>query len=347
MRELTIASSGVRALLELAVLKGANRTILLERSMIDPSDLSDRDNRIAFSKYVALMRAGQELLSDPALALHFGEAVDVSDVSIACTLAGLGVANIDEAFAQVNRYASLGADVERADGGDHYQLKRFNGQLWIVDQRRNPNEFPELTESGFAGMICSTRRTFPQMKFHKEMHFTHSAPSYRDEYERIFQVPIVFDSTENAMRIDEALVAKMQLPRTSPYVTSVLRDHAEELLQKIESERSTRDRVENVLTAGLKDGNADVACVARKLGLSRQTLFRKLRDEGVTFQGVLAELRCSLAKHYLNDQKVSVKETAYLLGFSDPTAFSRAFKRWTGQAPAACTRVSERSRTLR
>ena len=332
MAELTIVANGVRTLLDVAVAKGANRDELLRRANVDPDELLDRDNRVAFSKYVLLMRAAQELCHDPALALHFGEVVDVSEVSIGCTLGGIN--NIDEAFMQVNRYASLGVEVEGVGSGDRYQLERCNGQLWIVDLRRNPNEFPELTESSFARMVCSTRRTFPDMKFFKEMHFTHAAPSYRAEYDRIFRVPIVFNSNKNAMRIDEAIVASARLPKSSPYLTGVLRNHAETLLQKLETEKSTRDRVETLLTSMLKDGSASMDAVARKLGLSRQTLFRKLKAEGVTFEEVLTQLRCSLAHHYLNDSKVSVKETAYLLGFSDPAAFSRAFKRWTGQPPA-------------
>lgn len=73
--------------------------------------------------------------------------------------------------------------------------------------------------------------------------------------------------------------------------------------------------------------------IAGKPGLSRQTLFRKLKAEGVTFEKVLDELRHRLALYYLSGQKVSVNETAYLVGFSDPAAFSRAFKRWTGCSP--------------
>lgn len=73
--------------------------------------------------------------------------------------------------------------------------------------------------------------------------------------------------------------------------------------------------------------------IAGKLGLSRQTLFRKLKAESITFEKILDELRRKLALHYLNGKKVSVNEIAYLLGFSEPAAFSRAFKRWTGSSP--------------
>ena len=332
MPELTIAASGVRALLELAVSKGASRQTLAERSGIDPAELADRDNRVAFSKYVALMRAGQESCNDPALALHFGEAVDVSEISIACTVGG--VENIDDAFAQVNRYARLAVEVEGVGNGDRFQLRRTAGQLWIVDARRNPNDFPELTESTFARMVCSTRRTLGDTQVFKAVHVTHAEPAYRAEYERIFRVPVVFGSDKNALRIDEAVLSGYRLPTSSQYVTEVLKEHAEALLERLESSKSTRDRVESLLMHLMPTGDACMDTVASTLGLSRQTLYRKLKAEGVSFEEVLEQLRCSMAHHYLNGRKASVKETAYLIGFSDPAAFSRAFKRWTGRTPA-------------
>ncbi len=333
MRELTIAANVVRALMELAVSKGASRTTLAERSGIDPAELTDRDNRVAFSKYVALMRAGQELCEDPALALHFGEAVDVSEISIACTVGG--ARTIDEAFAQLNRYARLGVEVDGVGTGDRFDLMRRAGQLWIVDARKNPNDSPELTESTFARMVCSTRRSLGDTQIFKAVHVTHAEPAYRAEYERIFRVPVVFGSDKNGLRIDEALLSSYRLPPSSQYVTGVLRDHAEALLQRLESSQSTRGRVESLLVPLLHTRDAGVDVVAGKLGLSRQTLFRKLKAEGVTFEQVLDELRHKTALHCLSGEKASVKQTASLVGFSDRAAFSRAFKRWTGSSPRA------------
>ena len=83
----------------------------------------------------------------------------------------------------------------------------------------------------------------------------------------------------------------------------------------------------------LHTGNTSMDAIASKLGLGRQTLFRKLKAEGTTFEKVLDELRHQMALNYLGGKKVSVNETAYLVGFSEPAAFSRAFKRWTGTAP--------------
>jgi AraC-like DNA-binding protein len=331
MRELTVAASAVRALMELGASRGASRKALAERSQIDPANLQDADNRIPFSKYVALMRAGQELCNDPALALHFGESVDASEVCMTHMVGG--AENIGEAVMQSNRYAPLAVEVEGDGTGDRFQLRRIAGQLWLVDARRNPNDFPELTESAFARMVCTARKFPGGAPAIKAVHVTHAEPTYRAEYERIFRVPVVFGSDKNALRFDEALLSTSQFPTPSPYVTSVMRGHAEALLQKLDSSRSTRDRVESLLMPLLHNGDVSIATIASKLCFSRQTLFRKLKVDGVTFEQVLDELRHKLALNYISANKASVKETARLVGYSDPASFSRAFKRWTGSSP--------------
>jgi AraC-like DNA-binding protein len=122
-------------------------------------------------------------------------------------------------------------------------------------------------------------------------------------------------------------------------VFGVLSAHADALLKELESSKTTRGRVESLLMPILHTGVASVDTIAGKLGLSRQTLYRNLKVEGVTFEQVLDELRHRLALHYLSGKKVSVNETAYLVGFSDPAAFSRAFKRWTGISPRDARRT--------
>lgn len=85
----------------------------------------------------------------------------------------------------------------------------------------------------------------------------------------------------------------------------------------------------------LHTGNVSMKTIASQMGMSRQTLYRQLKQEGTSFDELLDRLRHRLAIDYLEGEKVSVNETAYLVGFSDPSAFSRAFKRWTGHRPSA------------
>jgi YesN/AraC family two-component response regulator len=107
------------------------------------------------------------------------------------------------------------------------------------------------------------------------------------------------------------------------------------LLKEMEDDDSLRNQIEAILVSILHTGDANIDVIAERLALSRQTIFRKLKAEGTTFQELLDELRRQMALDYLRGNKASVHEIAYLVGFSDPASFSRAFKRWTGHSPHA------------
>jgi AraC-like DNA-binding protein len=96
-----------------------------------------------------------------------------------------------------------------------------------------------------------------------------------------------------------------------------------------------RREVERHLEPLLSTGAIGIDSVARALGCSRQTLYRRLKAEGITFAQLLDGLRRRLALRFVREEGLSVKEAAWRLGFSEPAAFSRAFKRWTGQTPRA------------
>ena len=95
-----------------------------------------------------------------------------------------------------------------------------------------------------------------------------------------------------------------------------------------------RRMVERHLEPLLAAGPVRIEDVARDLGFSRQTLYRRLKAEGMTFEQLLDDLRRRLALRFIRDEGLTVKDAAYQLGFSDPAAFSRAFKRWTGVSPS-------------
>jgi AraC-like DNA-binding protein len=335
MAEPTVSAGLVRAFLEFAASKGASEQALCERSDIAPQALDDHDNRIPFASYFALVRAAQELCNDSALALHFAESIDLSEFSVVGLLTHASETMM-EAFMQLNRYGRLVVELDIGNPA-RFALDTSDGALWLVDTRADPDAFPELTESAFCRLTVGPRRFLPRPHV-LEVHFTHAAPPHRAEYDRIFRCPVVCSSHRNAMRLD----ATMQFHRVAQqprYVFGVLSAHADALLKELESSKTTRGRVESLLMPILHTGVASVDTIAGKLGLSRQTLYRKLKVEGVTFEQVLDELRHRLALHYLSGKKVSVNETAYLVGFSDPAAFSRAFKRWTGISPRDARRT--------
>jgi AraC-like DNA-binding protein len=330
MAELTVGAGLARGLIKLAISKGASEAELARRAGIDLTDLADQDNRVGMANYVALMRAAKELTHDPALALHYGETVDLSELSIVGLIMNASETMMD-AFVQMNRFGKLAIEWEGDTEKPRFQNVMKDGAAWLVDTRGNPNDFPELTEVTFARQTCGPRRFLPRPHV-LEVHVTHAEPAYRAEYDRIFQCPVVFDAPWNAMRMDMSLAAH-RVALQPRYVFGVLSERADALLRELESSKTVRGRVEALLMPILHTGEIAMEMIAGRMGVSRETLYRKLKVESATFEQVLDELRHRLALHYLSGRKVSVNETAYLVGFSEPAAFSRAFKRWEGRTP--------------
>jgi AraC-like DNA-binding protein len=243
--------------------------------------------------------------------------------------------NLTEAMTQINRYARLVVEFDNGAARDRLVIAREGGTFWMIDTRENPDDSPEITESAFARMMSRARR-FGRADIIQAVHFTHSAPAYHAEYDRIFQMPLVFESDRNALLINGEEWANIKPPsQPSRHVFVLLRTRAKALLDELENSITARWRVESLLMPILHTGDANMELIANRMGLSRQTLFRRLKSEGTSFGKVLEELRHKMALNYLSGKKVSVNETAYLVGFSEPAAFSRAFKRWTGTSPHA------------
>jgi len=334
--ERTIAAGVARALIDVATSRGADRATLLQHACIVDADLDDREGRLPFDRYVALMRAGQALSGDPALALHFGESVPLAELSIGMSAAGFA-GDFLERLVLVNRYAPLLVEAPGPQDGPRFAIVPEGDRLWLVDARLDPNDFPELTESTFARVVSMARATRGARFVLHAAHFTHPEPSYRSEYDRIFRAPLVFAAARNALLVDATWGAPAA-PFGSRPVAELLRARSEELLGKLERSKSFRGRVEARLLRVLPSREVGIERVARALGVSRQTLFRRLKAEGVTFEKVLDDLRHRLAIAYLHEPGASIGEVTYRLGFSEPAAFSRAFKRWTGSSPGAVLR---------
>jgi AraC-like DNA-binding protein len=333
MSEATVSAGYAKALLDFAVSRGSNAARLLTHSGISSEALQDADDRLPFGAYVALMRAAKASTGDDALALEFGAASDLRQFSIVGLLSH-AAANMLEALTQLNRYGRLVVEVDGLADGARFHLYGAGDQRWMVDRRANPNDFIELTESTWSRFIVGTRQDFPQHTYALEAHVTHAAPYYRARYEELWQVPVTFSSDHNAIRSDAAW-EQIQIQPDNRYVFGVLAGRGDALLAELENSKTLRGRIEALIMPILHTGDVSIDAIAAKLVTSKQTIYRNLKAEGVTFEQVLDSLRQRMAMDYLAARKVSVNETAYLVGFSDPAAFSRAFKRWTGKSPRA------------
>lgn len=329
--EPTVAVGYAMELINFAVAEGVEKSTLLAAAHIDPAHLEGPDARLPFSTYVALMRAAKALTEDPAFALRLGQQHDFDNVSVVGLLC-YAAPTMGDSLKALNTFGRLVAEFDMPEPGNRFQLVEDNEGLWLTDTQTGALEFPEMTEETWSRFIAETTRNFPDFTFAKRVCVPHPAPAHAEAYERLWRVPVTFASDRNGILINSDW-PKIPLHKPNPYVFGLLSEHAQQLMMNLEQSKTVRGQVEAALLPLLHTQDTGMDAIAAKLGMSRQTLYRRLKDEGVTFEQVFDELRHQMAIHYLNGKKTTVFETATLLGFSDPSAFSRAFKRWTGTSP--------------
>ena len=163
--------------------------------------------------------------------------------------------------------------------------------------------------------------------------------SQADAYRAAFDAPVQLCSRNTALHFSrEDLEAP--LPSSIPEVAKATDRISEQYIESLDISK-TANKVRQYLIDILPSGNAHQNRIAHSLHCSSSTLQRQLQSEGTSYREVLEDTRRSLAKDYLRDGKNSHSQIAYLLGFSDQSNFSRAFKRWTGVAPREFQTSSE------
>src|SRR6516165_9059647 len=162
--------------------------------------------------------------------------------------------------------------------------------------------------------------------------FTHARNADLREVHRLLRCPVDFAQAVDSWVLPQRI---MDLPIVSgdSQLLKILTAHADDLLADRESVTGLQSTVANQLTSLLPSGEARAAVVARQLGMSPRSLTRHLTEEGTTFGEILEQLRQRLASRYLADDRMSVQQIAWLLGYSEVGAFNHAYKRWTGTTP--------------
>jgi AraC-like DNA-binding protein len=170
--------------------------------------------------------------------------------------------------------------------------------------------------------------------------FTHLRSEDTSEFRAFFGSDVTFGAAVDELAFSTS-VRQLPVVGADPYLNELLIKYCDQALAARSTKRSSiESSVENVIALYLPHGKARVGEVARKLGLSQRTLARHLSSEGLTFAGVLQRLKIDLAKRHLADETLSISEVAWLLGYQDVSAFTHAFKRWTGRAPRAMRQAS-------
>ena len=237
-----------------------------------------------------------------------------------------------EAVGRLDRYHRLASMDARTWLVDH-----ADGALEIIITRDIPH--PTLKRVALQAMpIVLTEIARALTGVHvtpQEVALPHM-PGLRDRYEAFLGAPLQIAADARTHITLAAAAANLPIPQANPALLAYMDQRSEALLARLpcqDASPTTTARTRAMIQE-LLDGEAPTAdSVATRLGMSRRTLYRRLREEGTSFQGVLDALRADMARALLGDG-VDIAEVAFVLGFSEPRAFHRAFKRWVGATPA-------------
>lgn len=321
-----------RGLLSEVQSRGLDSRLLLEHSHVDAARLADLRETLSLEEFDVLVREAMRMTGDPGLGLSVGAHAPENMLQVFGQLV-LAQSTIREAFGVLRRYATLLADdlswglFERGDTA----LFTVESAVQLGDSTRYALEHA-LTMAARIGLHFAP----PGTGLH-EVQVQYAAPSYAARYKNFFMCETHFDQPVNALLFPRALLDRPQF-HADDTVRTVLAQTAEKLLQERVKSRSLAERVRTLLRYQRDLQAVDIDRMARDVGLSPRALRRQLGAEGAPLSMLLDEARCRIACDELRRSDSTIKETADLLGFSEPSAFHRAFKRWTGRTPADYSR---------
>jgi AraC-like DNA-binding protein len=324
--EAGVSTRALRPILAGLALHQADVAQAIADAGLDPSALTDPDARVPHRSAIALWQIAVERTGDDAFGLHVAEATEfgVFDVQ---SYAFVSSPTLGEGLARIASYQRLNHDAARVIVETHDDLVTIRHALpGGVNVPRHVAEF--IVATLVLAARAATETTLPIV----ELRFAHREPADTSEHQRILAAPLRFDANENAIVLPSSA---LDLPhaRADARLVQMLDRHANDLLGRLPEVRDFTDRVRAVLAAELRGGNPSAEHVADTLHMSVRTLSRRLADLGTSHKELLDTLRCELAKTHLAADALAIGEVAFLLGFSEASAFHRAFRRWTGRTP--------------
>ena len=327
-----VTGSYLQPLLETAAARGAGASTLARAAGLPGSALEPLPESLAAGDYIALLAAGADLTQDPHFGLHVGERVRLGTYSV-YGLILLACTDFAQALEQTQRYEQLAHDLGRS----RLEVDAATGLAHYTWTSHFPGAGRHLAESVFAGI-----RTFGSWLAGRplapvRLAFAHASDADPAEYARVLGMVPAFGAEAHLACFDAARLA-MPVPNADAGMYPVLQQHAERLLKEREDERERHGIVAQVRACVIRNLAKDrvrLASIADELGLSQRTLQRKLSEAGASFQQVLDSARHALARDYLRQRGLSLADIAFLLGYQEQSAFTHAFREWSGMNPGA------------
>lgn len=315
---------------------GSNPQLILQQFDINNTVMASPDARISIPRFMRLGFSSIQFSHKPWLGLEMGVQTHATNLGIAGLMA-LSAANLKDACRSICHYELLSSYNARGHSAFYVSEGFGIAQFYSISPYNSFNLF--VVDSVLSGWYHLAKWLTGKDDCIEAMCFEFDKPEYSDMYREYFDCEVRFSQPYNAVIIKpHALNYPVIYACASTY--ELLKRQADADLEKVRMGLKFSEKVARVITPLLNGSTPTLDNVAEQLNMAPWTVRRKLVSEGLTFQQVLNDTRRDLAISYVKDTSFTLGEIAYLLGFGSPTAFQRAFKRWTGVAPGSYISVA-------
>jgi AraC-like DNA-binding protein len=300
---------------------------LLQKAGLARHQIEAADARISVKSQISFLNQVSDALEDDFLGVHLAKSVDLRELGLIYYVLASSP-NLANALTRLARYSTVSNEgVLIAFSQDKHLVTSFEYVGITRGSDRHQIEF------FIAILLRLCRELTGRHLVPQSVRLTHRRVFLPPDVKALFGCEVQFGARGDQV-IFPADVRDASLTYADPYLNSLLEQYCEEILKKRRAKRGDwTSRVENAIAPLLPHREATIEGVARRLNVTVRTLTRRLREEDANFAKILQNLRLQLARQYLRESGMSVTQMAWLLGYGEPSAFSHAFKRWTGSPP--------------
>jgi AraC-like DNA-binding protein len=317
-------------LLALNAFAASKRVDLARQQALHEIDLqtdATPDGSISCLAFARLVRSLAEETGDDAFGLHFVETLPPRPAGVFHHII-FNSRTLREAFQAIARFLGLVTDAFQI------QYHEDNAAGWMVFNCPNDIEpLREFMDGQIALIAIRARQLIGGRSTPTRIDLTRPEPRQRDEFERVFGIMPNFGQSTNHIGFELALLAT-PLPAANPELFATATEYASQLLRLTKFDSTFSTAVANYIAGALQRGDAGEGKAAAELGVTVRTLQRNLASEGTSYKALTEDTRLRLARHYLLNTDLSLTAIAFLLGYSELSAFSRAARGWLGDTPS-------------
>lgn len=321
----TISTSTLHTLFLAAESVGIKRDYLLKECGINSEIFSSPDNRFALSGLDCLISKVVEISGDHCFGLRMGKYFTFTGNVVLYMM--LNCANYEEVCHKYFKYQKIISEARHIDFKIEKEMVKFTVQM-LAKQFVHKRHMLDKTVSS---IVYGTKQVVMGDFNFERIEFTHNQPELYAEYEKYFDCQLLWGRPVTTIWFDKKYL-KAPIRQPNAELKSVLQTYADQLLLKLNNQETYSKKVLKIMSDFAFDFTSTVDEVAAKIPTSSRNLQMKLKSENTSYQKLREDTRREKSLMLL-ESGASIAEISYILGFSEPSVFQRAFKKWTGQPP--------------